>query len=442
MKKKSSARSAMSELLSKQSTGGSAEASSAARKNGGSDRRRGFIETLDSGVSKRTAPVSAAEKYMRANDRKTARPSDRPECGSAPAPRTAPRKAAPRPQAAPSAPIPRPAAQRKRKQARKAIRFSVPKLSAAAKMTAAVILFVCLCTGVISAVLLKDDKNAPISDASVGYTANSDGAAADVVGEPAAAAPDEEQNAEKSEPEDSASDSGLYRVSFTFYKKDSVSCYTKSRTVGEIVELMGIELDENEKARTDLTATVNADTDINVDCVEYGTDTATSPVEYETRYVDIQTIPRGSTKVYQQGRAGTKTTEYKVTYLNGVECEREVSNEYISTAPTECVIYRGVGGSVSAGGKTYTYSYYIDCASTVYTGGGTTASGLPASENVIAVDPRVIPLGTRVYIDGVGFRTAADTGGSIKGNFIDIYYNSGNPALAGYGRRSVRVYIF
>lgn len=434
MKKKSSARSAMSELLSKQSTGGSAEASSAARKNGGSDRRRGFIETLDGSAFQKTAPVSAAEKYMRANDRKT-------EHDSAPAPRTAPRKAAPRPQTASSAPIPRPAAQRKRKPAGKAIRFSVPKLSAAAKITAAVILFVCLCTGVISAVLLKDDKDALISDASLGYTANEDGSAADV-NEPAAAAPDEEQTAEKSESEDSASDSGLYRVSFTFYKKDSVSCYTKSRTIGEIVELMGIELDENEKARTDLTVTVNADTDINVDCVEYGTDTATSPVEYETRYVDIQTIPRGSTKVYQQGKAGTKTTEYKVTYLNGVECEREVSNEYISTAPTECVIYRGVGGSISAGGKTYTYSYYIDCASTVYTGGGTTASGLPASENVIAVDPRVIPLGTRVYIDGVGFRTAADTGGSIKGNFIDIYYNSGNPALAGYGRRSVRVYIF
>ena len=435
MKKKSSARSAMSELLSKQDN--SADNSPTVSRDS-IGQRRGFIETLDKERPARVTPAPRAERPMRA-DIKTMKsapashipPVQRPS-GTAPATTARPSK----PQMQRGAAVKKRGA--KRRSSRRSSGSLLPK---AAKITAAAVLFICLCTGIISAVLLSVDGDEIVSDAVIGKAAevnNADSDAPDTPDTSDAAVADGEEDSQ--EQEESAN--GLYRVNFTFYKRDSVTCYTKSRTIGEIVELMDIELDENEKARTDLTQTVSADTEINVDCVEYSSDAKTEAVSFETKYVDVQTIPRGSTRVYQQGRNGTKTIEYKVTYLNGVECEREVSREYISTSPTECVIYRGVGGSVSAGGRTYTYSYYIDCTSTVYTGGGTTASGVPASESVIAVDPKVIPLGTRVYVDGIGFRTAADTGGAIKGNSIDIYYNSNNPALAGYGRRSVRVYIF
>lgn len=73
-------------------------------------------------------------------------------------------------------------------------------------------------------------------------------------------------------------------------------------------------------------------------------------------------------------------------------------------------------------------NYDIYCSATAYCGGGTTASGLqcvrkPEGISTIAVDPNVIPLGTYVYIDGYGYAVAADTGGAIKGNKIDIYYD-------------------
>ena len=75
-----------------------------------------------------------------------------------------------------------------------------------------------------------------------------------------------------------------------------------------------------------------------------------------------------------------------------------------------------------------------------YTGGGRTAMGTKARVGEIAVDPSVIPLGTNVYIEGVGARRAEDTGGNIKGNTIDIYMNSQSQCIK-WGARYVTIYI-
>jgi 3D (Asp-Asp-Asp) domain-containing protein len=71
---------------------------------------------------------------------------------------------------------------------------------------------------------------------------------------------------------------------------------------------------------------------------------------------------------------------------------------------------------------------------------GRTATGLRAGYGVVAVDPRVIPLRSLVYVEGYGFAIAADTGGAIKGNRIDLCYDSRSTALR-FGRKRVRVHI-
>ena len=71
---------------------------------------------------------------------------------------------------------------------------------------------------------------------------------------------------------------------------------------------------------------------------------------------------------------------------------------------------------------------------------GITASGIPARRGIVAVDPRVIPLGTRVYVMGYGPALAADTGGAIKGAKIDLCIEDYNEAIR-FGRRTVEVYI-
>lgn len=72
---------------------------------------------------------------------------------------------------------------------------------------------------------------------------------------------------------------------------------------------------------------------------------------------------------------------------------------------------------------------------------GRTASGLPVGPGIVAVDPRVIPLGTRLFIPGYGPGIAADTGTAIKGNIIDLWMPSTAAALR-WGRRTVTITIY
>lgn len=104
------------------------------------------------------------------------------------------------------------------------------------------------------------------------------------------------------------------------------------------------------------------------------------------------------------------------------------------------------GGTLSRGISTsVSYSQALDLQATAYSGDGITASGTatqrdPDGYSTIAVDPRVIPIGSTVYVEGYGYAVAQDTGGAIKGNIIDVFFHSKSEANA-WGRRSVKVYI-
>ena len=76
---------------------------------------------------------------------------------------------------------------------------------------------------------------------------------------------------------------------------------------------------------------------------------------------------------------------------------------------------------------------------TCHTGKGVTASGRPSSRETVSVDPKVVPLGRRLVIEGVGPRVAADTGGTIKGRRLDIWEPSA-AACTRFGRRQLRVW--
>lgn len=91
------------------------------------------------------------------------------------------------------------------------------------------------------------------------------------------------------------------------------------------------------------------------------------------------------------------------------------------------------------------YKEVLHVEATAYSGGTITAMGLkavrdPNGISTIAVDPSVIPLGSKVYIPGYGYAIASDTGGAIKGNIIDLFMNSA-AACTNWGRRNITIYV-
>lgn len=150
--------------------------------------------------------------------------------------------------------------------------------------------------------------------------------------------------------------------------------------------------------------------------------------------------------VKSEGKNGEKEVTYEVIYKNGKEFTRKQKSEKVLVSPVNKVIVQGTMQTFNRGGLDVPFKKKIVCESTAYSGDGTTATGRkpvynPNGLSTVAVDPRVIPLGSKVYVEGYGYAIAADTGGAIKGNIVDVYFNS-SAACYTWGRKyGVNVYI-
>ncbi len=168
-------------------------------------------------------------------------------------------------------------------------------------------------------------------------------------------------------------------------------------------------------------------------------------------------LEAGTINTVQEGVNGEKNVTYKVKYEKGVEVSREAVSEEIVKEPVDKIVEYGnknASKDAPVNKGMLDYKYVITCEATAYdlsaeeNGGyaGQTATGVPLDKGVIAVDPRVIPLGSRVYIEALdgswsyGYAVAADTGGAIKGNRVDLCYRTRYECIQ-FGRRKCRVYV-
>jgi 3D (Asp-Asp-Asp) domain-containing protein len=178
----------------------------------------------------------------------------------------------------------------------------------------------------------------------------------------------------------------------------------------------------------------------------------------EHRTIAPQTIHRltpglapGRSKVIASGAPGRREVRVEYSQRDGGPVHRRVLISSILRKPRPRIIAEGIGetppSAFDANGvirMAYIARSAIQMLATAYTAscagcGGMTAIGRRAGHGIVAVDPRVIPLGTRLYIPGYGLAVAGDTGGDIVGRRIDLGFDSLRDAML-FGKRDVTVY--
>jgi len=189
--------------------------------------------------------------------------------------------------------------------------------------------------------------------------------------------------------------------------------------------------------------------------------TVKGKLSYKTESKINNKLFKGETKVIKQGKPGLVVKQYKVVYKNGKEVSRVLLSEKVKVKPVAKVVEKGTRTMlVTSRGDTLRFKKVIVMKSTAYynsfsetgkkpgsSGFGVTASGMKTRKGVVAVDPRVIPLGTRLYIESMqngvpsyGYSIAADTGGAIKGNIVDVFFPT-RQEVNNWGVRKVKVYV-
>lgn len=234
--------------------------------------------------------------------------------------------------------------------------------------------------------------------------------------------------------------------------------WTTSETVEQFLEdhkddLTYEEADEI-KVKPDLEEEITEDTEITIVHIEKQTKKVKESIPFQEEKRNDSSLYKGETRTISAGEEGIIEKVYEITLENGKEIDKKVIEENVLKESKNKVVAVGTkekpksssssSGSSSGNGKVLTMvatAYGPNCKGC----SGYSATGMNLKKNptpkVVAVDPSVIPLGTRVWVEGYGEAIAADTGGAIKGNRIDVLVPSEAYARSNWGKRTVKVKI-
>ena len=224
---------------------------------------------------------------------------------------------------------------------------------------------------------------------------------------------------------------------------------TYETTVGALLTALGIKPGPEDRVTWPLNDKVFHGMSIDVIRVTRQTVTEEKPIPCPMKYYVDAGLGESESKPLLPGVNGTKQVTQEVVYENGVEVSRTVKSEKTLTEPKEGVTLVGTKAAKDIPADKLGKAQYLDCLGTAYSCDGRkgiTATGTVVHIGTIAVDPKVIPLHSKLYItsqDGsyvYGYATAEDTGGLIKGNRVDLYMNTTAECIQ-FGARRVNVYV-
>jgi 3D (Asp-Asp-Asp) domain-containing protein len=208
----------------------------------------------------------------------------------------------------------------------------------------------------------------------------------------------------------------------------------------------GIHVESEDDIQPPLTTPALHGMTIHINHVRLETRTVRTTVPAPTTYLRSMRMLPGNSWQWKPGSPGIKEEHIRVAMLGSRVVHQSVLESSWVRHPAERVVIVGVSPfqetsrSFSGLSRPFTmiaseYDVYLGGA-----GSGRTRTGTHARRGIVAIDPRVIPLGTHLYVEGYGLCTAEDTGGAIKGRRIDLCVPSTSEANR-YGLRKVHVVI-
>ncbi|EOD00284.1 3D domain-containing protein [Caldisalinibacter kiritimatiensis] len=234
---------------------------------------------------------------------------------------------------------------------------------------------------------------------------------------------------------------------------------SSGKTVEDVLKDLNIKIDENDEINPDLDKEISSNTQIYITRVDEEIKSEIQEIPYDTIIKYNENLLKGEINKIQHGKNGKKELEIKETYINGELKSKKILSEKIKVEPKPEIIEKGTKHYIATSRGNVTFRRKLIMTATAYDlsyqstgkrpgdpGYGITATGTKARPGVVAVDPNVIPLGTKLYIESLdsredyGFAVAEDTGGAVKGNRIDLFFADHQEALK-FGRRRVKVYI-
>ena len=248
------------------------------------------------------------------------------------------------------------------------------------------------------------------------------------------------------------------------YRGQALEATSYGETVAELLERLELSLDgRDELSHPGQTETYDGMV-LRISRVIRQEQTYAVTLPLEIQYCCDPTLPAGTETVLTEGRSGEVLRTAAVTYINGREVSREILREELIVPPITGIIAIGIGpipeveettlpviedGVIRLPtGEVLTYSGVMSSLATAYCDKGLTATGTQARVGAIAVDPEVIPYGTRMFILSkdrsyiYGIATAEDCGSKdhIYGSRIDLHYDTEEECVQ-FGARMCWVYF-
>ncbi len=218
---------------------------------------------------------------------------------------------------------------------------------------------------------------------------------------------------------------------------------TRAETVGGVLAQEGVMLVGQDYTRPAENAPLSAGKTIEVVRVTEALEIEKETTDFETIYMPDPNLEIDHQEVQQPGQQGITKTRTRVRYENGEEVFRQTEETWLAQEPADKIIAYGTNiivRTLKTPDGEIEYWRKIRMLATSYSAAtsgkgkdhpayGITRTGLQAGYGVVAVDPGVVPLWSKVYVPGYGEAVAGDTGGAIIGKHIDLGFDEDNPPL-------------